>query len=686
MKLDFSQNGFYMIFEIDGEGKVALRHFSTREKEFERNNPKNLRSCRIVDIHVAGEDVDDHHGYKHTGMSRCNTLKYVTHRYFENDFGNKLEFDLADETIAVTVHYQFYKTVAALRAWCIVKNIGDEVLGLEYVTSFAYSGFEEGEGHPNEKINVYIPRNSWAREVNWKKMTLSQAGINFTEQFSFDRVNLYNTGFWSTKEYLPMGAVENTERECLYLWQIEHNGSWQWEIADKSEMLYFKLSGPSGQENSWYKELAPGESFESVKACITLGKDFNAALKALTQYRRRIFKNIPENAANPVIFNDYLHCLWANPTEEKELPLIDVAAELGAEYYVMDAGWYADGEWWDTVGEWMPIDWRFPSGIKYIFDYIRQKGMIPGIWLEFESMGVRCPLAKEMPDECFIMRHGKRVIDHGRYVLDFRNAQARAHCAEAVRRVIEDYGVLYIKNDFNVECGVGTDYDSDSLGDGLLEHNRAFLVWYDEIREKYPHVTFENCASGGMRMDYAMLAHQHIQSLTDQDRYWNTAHIAAAAATAVLPEQAAVWATPIQGWGENSTVMNMINAMMQRMHLSGDAMNWDDATKALAKEGVEVYKATRADINTAIPFYPLGTIPAYDDQWLCTAYRCRDCTRLLIWRLESDDECLTVPTDFAYESVKILYPSNSKCAIERGEGNIRLTLPEKRTAVFVELR
>jgi alpha-galactosidase len=255
-----------------------------------------------------------------------------------------------------------------------------------------------------------------------------------------------------------------------------------------------------------------------------------------------------------------------------------------------------------------------------------------------------------------------------------------------VRRVIEDYGVLYIKNDFNVECGVGTDYDSDSLGDGLLEHNRAFLVWYDEIREKYPHVTFENCASGGMRMDYAMLAHQHIQSLTDQDRYWNTAHIAAAAGTAVLPEQAAVWATPIQGWGENSTVMNMINAMMQRMHLSGDAMNWDDATKALAKEGVEVYKATRADINTAIPFYPLGTIPAYDDQWLCTAYRCRDCTRLLIWRLESDDECLTVPTDFAYESVKILYPSNSKCAIERGEGNIRLTLPEKRTAVFVELR
>lgn len=686
MILDYSQNGFYMIFEIDGENKVSLRHFSTQEKEYERKNPKNLRSCRILDVHVAGEDVNDHHGAKHTGASRRNTLKYVTHRYYENDLGNKLEFDLADETLAATVHYQFYKDIAVVRCWSEVKNIGKDIIGLEYITSFAYTGFEEGEKLSNEKINVYIPRNSWAREVNWKKMSLSEAGLNITPQPSFDRVNIYNTGFWSTKEYLPMGAVENTERECVHLWQIEHCGSWQWELSDTGNMLYFKLSGPNSQENSWYKELVPGESFETVKASVTVGKSFDSALAELTKYRRKLFKNTPENAAMPVIFNDYLHCLWANPTEERELPVIDLAASLGAEYYVMDAGWYADGVWWDTVGEWKPVDWRFPHGIKYIFDYIREKGMRPGIWLEFESMGVKCPLAKEMPDECFIMRHGKRVIDHGRYVLDFRNEQARAHCTEAVSRVIEEYGVEYIKNDYNVECGVGTDYNADSAGDGLLEHNRAFLAWYDEIREKYPHVTFENCASGGMRMDYAMLEGQHIQSLTDQDRYYITAHIAAAAGTAVLPEQAAIWATPIQSWGLNCAAMNMVNAMMQRMHLSGDVMKWDDETKALVREGVEVYKATRADIDSAIPFYPLGNIPSYEGKWLCTGYKCKDCTRLIVWRLEGESDSLTIPTDFAYENVKILYPSNHKCVIDRGEKSITVTLPENRTAVFLELK
>ena len=127
--------------------------------------------------------------------------------------------------------------------------------------------------------------------------------------------------------------------------------------------------------------------------------------------------------------------------------------------------------------------------------------------------------------------------------------------------------------------------------------------------------------------------------------------------------------------------------MMQRMHLSGDVYKWQKPeTFALVKEGVEVYKATRGDIDTAIPYYPLGEIPSFDDKWLCTAYKCTDCTRFIVWRLESDENSLTIPTDFAFENVKILYPSNNKCEIAKGDVNITVTLPEKNTAVFIELK
>ena len=43
----------------------------------------------------------------------------------------------------------------------------------------------------------------------------------------------------------------------------------------------------------------------------------------------------------PIIFNDYMNCLWGNPTTEKEFPLIDAAAETGCEYFVIDCGWYS---------------------------------------------------------------------------------------------------------------------------------------------------------------------------------------------------------------------------------------------------------------------------------------------------------------------------------------------------------
>ena len=97
--------------------------------------------------------------------------------------------------------------------------------------------------------------------------------------------------------------------------------------------------------------------------------------------------------------------------------LIDAAAACGCEYYVIDAGWYAPGEWWDSVGEWKECRDRFPNGIKEVTDYIRKKGMVPGVWLELEVMGINCEKAKKAPDDWFFVRHGKRVYDRSRYQL-----------------------------------------------------------------------------------------------------------------------------------------------------------------------------------------------------------------------------------------------------------------------------
>ncbi len=673
MILDFTQNGLSVVFEIDENKKVALKSFSSENNVFETE--RSLKWRPALELQISGENQNDHHGAKYTGTSGFFSLLYDDHKYYENEYGNKLELSLCDDQVRAVINYQFYKDIPACRTWTEVYNISSNDVGLEYVSSFAYTGLS------TDNPRIAIPHSTWTREANWKDYSLEDLGLEAERGFAMKRVMASNTGMWSCKEYLPMAAFYD-EKSTL-LWQIESNGSWHWEISDIDNMLYLRLSGPTERENQWYKNLKPGECFKTVNVSLTVGSNFDSALEAMTNYRRIIFKDSDKNKEMHVIFNDYMHCLWADPTTEKMIPVIDKAAEAGADYYCMDAGWYADGTWWETVGEWRPQKKRFPNGITEVFDYIRSKGMVPGIWLELEVMGIGCQIADYFEDECFFMRHGKRVIDHGRYQLDFRNKKVREYTTSIVDRVVNEYGVGYIKTDYNIEGGVGTEVNSNSFGDGLLENNRAYLKWIDEIREKYPDLILEGCSSGGLRMDYAHLEKHHLLSVSDQENWKNTANIAAAIPTALLPEQSLVWSYPRKEDDENAVAFNMINSMLQRMNLSGEITGLNDKQFALVKEGVECYKKIRGDIKEFIPFYPLG-IPQYGDGWLCLGMKSKKRKLLAVWRMDSNDDKLEIPLKFDKES-KILYPSESKCEIGKKDKVLTVCLPDKYSAVIIEL-
>ena len=680
-KLDFSQNGIKFIVGIAEDERVYLHNFSTNDLVHKRY--KGVWGP-IAEIHICGDNPNDHHMSKHTGGSATFTLKYKSLKYYETEKGNKLEITLADEKTEACVHFQFYNGISAVRSWTVVKNIGNEPLGLEYISSFSYVGIDEGDAPLDDRMRILIPHNAWCREVNWHAYTPGELGYAPMTYFSGKRILVSNTGTWSAKEYLPMGAYQNLESKNTVMWQVEHNGSWAWEISDIDRMLYLKISGPNDQEHDWYRELLPGESFETVKSALALGNDFNSALCEMTKYRRQIVQNNKENEAMPVIFNDYMNCLMGDTTEEKSLPIIERAASIGAEYYCVDCGWYADGTWWDSVGEWQPSSWRFPSGLKSLFDKIHEKGMIPGIWLEIEVMGINCPLAKELPDNWFFMRHGKRIIDHGRYQLDFRNKNVRAFATDVVDRLVRDYGVGYIKTDYNIEAGRGTEVDSQSLGDGLFGHNLAYLDWLRGIKKKYPHIILENCASGSLRMDYAQLSVCHLQSVSDQEDYRYNAKISAAASTAVIPEQGAVWSYPLARADRDEIIVNMVNSLLKRVHLSGEIQAWDNEQFKLVKEALDLHKKIRLDIPKSMPYYPLG-MPKYENTWLCEAYKLPTCIRLAVWRLNDDGNTFEIPLDREIKNAKILYPSVCDGSISFKGQRLTVTLNSPCTAAVIEV-
>lgn len=694
-----NENNLQLVFEITEEKELKLLHFSSLPFQQETIKARTTQgSFNLVEIDIAGLDRPlERHGTKYIVTAPGYRMKYESHKDYINGLGRKLEFTTFDEETGIYVisHLQFYKRVSVVRCWSEVINKGKETQTLLYISSFNYTGIEkEGILPRDEKMLLKIPHNSWQREMDWQDYTLEQLGIGqsqpVVEQRSSKAIGITNTGNWSTKEYLPMAYLENTETATNLFWQIEHNGSWHWEISDQTAHLYLALSGPTETESHWFKNLKPGDSFISVPVAVGATRgSFDTAMGELTKYRRIIRRPNKDNESLAVIFNDYMNCLWADPTTEKELPLIDAAAAAGCEYFCIDAGWYSSGFWWDNVGQWQESRERFPNGLKEVTDYIRSKGLIPGVWLELEVMGIKCPKALQVPEDWFFVRHGKKVYDRSRYQLDFRNPQVIEHANEVIDRLISEYGVGYIKMDYNIEPGIGTELSADSVGDGLLGHERAYLAWLDSIFKKYPDLIIENCSSGGLRIDYAMLQRYSIQSTSDQDDYRRYATIAANSPSGLTPEQSAIWSYPLTKGDKEEVVFNMVNAMLLRIHQSGHLGNISEDRKALVKEALDYYKTMRQDIKTSLPFWPLG-LSKFSDGWVSLGLKAEKKLYIAVWRRNSQEDTCILPVAYTEDKkvwVKCAYPSYQECEYAWNDVNKTLTvkLPKQFTARLFEI-
>ncbi len=678
--IDIVEDGLFITFGITDSNQIKLFHFGNSQMnrdDFKENDTYIKEGFQLVQVNFSGFNRPyEKHGNKHIVTAPGYLLQFVDLVEKRNDLGKLIEITQKDEMTGALVftRWQFYDGTSTVRMTHTVKNCGKETQTLEYISSFHYLGIEkEGTKSTDEKMCLTYARNGWQKEMNFQTLTFPQMGMGFTQPTVYQRTSstfsLTNTGNWSTKEYLPMGYLENTEADTGLFWQIEHNGSWHAEISDQNNHFYLSLSGPTEVQSQWSVDLKPGDTFETVPVAVGVSKaNLNEAMAKLTDYRRKIRRKNKDNENLPVIFNDYMNCLFGDPTTEKELPLIDAAAQMGCEYYVIDAGWYDEGEWWDSVGEWKECLARFPQGIRQVTDYIRSKGMVPGVWLELEVMGINCDKAKNAPDDWFFIRHGKRVYDRSRYQLDFRNPEVIQHVDEVIDRVVNEYGVGYIKMDYNIEPGIGTEINADSFGDGLLQHERAYLRWLEGVFEKYPDLVIENCSSGGLRIDYALLSRYSIQSTSDQEDYRHYATIAANACMALTPEQAAVWSYPQRNGDEEETVYNMVNSLLLRIHQSGHLAELNDNRKQLVAEGIEYYKHIRGDIKSAHPIWPMGFSDSLSS-WLCSGLINREKNKiyLAVWRRkgmkDKDKECYDIDLSTIINSnqqfeVKLAYPKS----------------------------
>jgi alpha-galactosidase len=608
--------------------------------------------------------------------------------------GNRLVCVHADSYLRLRLEsiYESFNGLPLLRRYSRVRNQGSSPVGIEFLSSAMLHGLADPQNYDHE-LRIHLAFNSWMAEGQWHTLRPSEMGLVENERTSWSEARAGSVGSWSTERYLPMAMAENTKLGLIWFWQMEHNGSWYWEISNASghgnnaDDVYAYLGGPDDLHSAAWKNLKPSESYETIPVAIGCVRGgFEEAVEALTRYRRALrLRDRKDNSRCSVIFNDYMNCLWGDPTEAKELPMVAAAAKAGCEYFVIDAGWYADlhEDWSQTIGAWQPSSTRWPHGLKSVLDQIRQSGMVPGLWLEPEVAGAKSVLAQK-PDNWFLMRHGKRVFKNSRLLLDFRNPAVRSYLDQVIARLVNEYGVGYIKMDYNVDSLQGTELNADSFGQGLLEHNRAHLAWLDGILNRYPELVVENCGSGGGRMDYAMLSRLQIQSMTDQENYLKLPAILVGASAAVLPEQLAIWSYPLANADADQGSFNMVTAMMCRIHQSGNLDSLSPEAAAQVAGAIRIYKEVlRKHIAEAVPFYPLGTSDITNREApIALGMRSPSQTLLGIWRIDGP---ATTKVPLTCGQATLVYPTDLGVSVTSTNGAVNIQFPRTRMACLVSL-
>ena len=657
--LDWATPGIILRFGIDENSPVALRSIHAANTAAGSNSEAGLIRPQLdqplVEISAIGHGRFPG-GYRHVDTILGSALRYVSHAEDATADGQLLRIrQLEPRTgLRVTSVFRTRGAIAAFQTWTEIELDGEGVITVDFVSTFATGAFLTDSGAGVDDLDLLSAENDWVAESRWQRTPLRERGLaridrDLQGEPPRSRCQVVNRGSWSTGEALPTGALVSRSSPYALAWQIEHNGPWTYELGESRYAAYLLLSGPTDQEHHWSKPISAEAGFTSAVASVAVAAGgVDEVFAVLTEQRRALRLPREVDRTMPVVFNDYMNTLMGDPTTEKLLPLIDAAAAAGVDYFCIDAGWYAEGHWWDSVGAWQPAVSRFPGGgLVAVIDHIRSRGLVAGLWLEPEVIGIHSPLAATLPDAAFFSRGGVRIAEHGRHLLDLRHPAAVEHLDEVVDRIVNDYGVGFIKMDYNTMTGPGTDATGTSVGQGLLEHNRALLGWLDRVQARHPRLIIENCASGAMRMDYAMMSRLHLQSTSDQQDPVMYAPIAAGAPASLLPEQAGNWAYPRSDMRPELLTFSLVNGILGRMYLSGYLNRMSDTEVAVVREAIAAQRTVLATIGQSYAFWPLG-LPTWTDEWvalgLSTAPGTADATTYLsVWHRPGTTNRIVLP-------------------------------------------
>ncbi|QHQ63558.1 alpha-galactosidase [Anaerocolumna sedimenticola] len=523
---------------------------------------------------------DAHNGGFSNGLTLCGSestkgLERIQEKdnliVYKNSYNHYITMNMVDHNDVIEVSTVF-------------ENRGCESTTIEMLSSFALKGIKADKIHRLQSF--------WSAEGKLRIETTKELHLEPSWNRCGMRVEKFgNLGSMPVRKYFPFIALENSETKEFTAVQLYIPFSWQIEILCKEDETLSLVGGIADRDfGHWFKNITPGETFTAPKAVIARGKSLYEVCDKLVKAQNPEISQLDQDMG--IMFNEYC-TTWGNPSFENIKKICNKLKDKAVKYLVIDSGWYGKNEgWWASIGDWDVNYEKFPGGLKKAADYIRENGMIPGLWFELESVG---RLSKHWENTEHLLKKDGVVLTVGdKRFWDMSDPWVIEYLSNAVIHTLKECGFGYIKIDYNDTIGIGCD-GAESLGEGLRQRIRATQEFFRKIKEVIPDIVIENCSSGGHRLEPSMMELVSQASFSDAHETTAIPIIAANMHRVIKPSQSQIWAVMRGSDSDNRIYYSIISTFFGRMCLSGDIYDMTDRQWSLIEEGMDFYREA-ADI------------------------------------------------------------------------------------------
>ena len=382
----------------------------------------------------------------------------------------------------------------------------------------------------------------------------------------------------------------------VWFGSVSYSGNWRIDF----EKFFNGTLQITGGMNFWDQEvyLKPQQKFTGPR--ILFGYTEQGAegvtMSLVSYAREKLLPASHRDKIRPVLYNSW-YATTFNVNEEHQLALAKVAKELGIEMFVIDDGWFK-GRVNDKagLGDWTVDKNKFPNGLKPMIEKINAMGLDFGIWIEPEMVNPNSDLYRAHPDWVFHFPNRQRHEGRNQLMLNLAREDVYQYLYKYFYDLLKENNIMFVKWDMNKAL---TDPGFMSApGD----EQRAVRIKYVEnlyrlvetLRKEFPDVWFENCSSGGGRVDLAMMSRFDFNWTSDNTDPIDRIFIQDAYLTLFPANTMISWVTQEDWHRMNPALEYKFDVSMAGVLGVGyDITQWDDVQKKIATEKIAQYKAIR---------------------------------------------------------------------------------------------